>query len=251
MVTRRERQRQATLTEIISAARGLVGQPGGLTLRAVANVLGMTAPALYRYVDDYQDLVRLIARDIDAETAQLIRDALDTQPENDPAAQILAGAVAFRRWALQNRADFALVFANPLRDPANEEAPEMVDEQTGEVFTELLTRIWLTYDFALPPLDQLDPLVVSALENPMMPGKVENLPEEARPLVWVFMQSWARLYGTLTLEVFGHCDPRIIASGALFRSMLLGQAELLGITHELDRLQPLIDSLLASENVAG
>lgn len=244
--SRRARQRQATIAEIVEASRRLLREPGGLSLRAVAQQMGITAPALYRYVDDYRGLVQLIARDIDAETAAVVRAARDSQPQDDPLAQVVCGSVAFRRWALDNRDEFALVFANPLRDPTTDVAAEIVDEETGAVFTELLTLIWLKYDFALPPLDGLDPLVVEALANPMMPGAVADLPEAARPLVWVFMQSWARLYGTVTLEVFGHCDPRIIASGALFRAMLTGQAELLGVTAELPRLQPLIDEWLAA-----
>ena len=248
--TRRDRQRRATLAEIVSVSRGLLSEPGGISLRAVAHKMGMTAPALYRYVDDYQGLVSLIARDIDAETAQRLRRARDSQPDEDPAAQIICAAIEFRRWALDNRDEFSLVFANPLRSH-EQHASDLEDEETGKVFTDLLGRLWLKYDFALPALEDLDPLVVEALENPMMPGRVDDLPEGARPLVWVLMQSWARLYGTVTLEVFGHCDPRIIASGALFRSMLAGQAELLGITHEMPRLLPLIEEWMQSEDRAG
>jgi AcrR family transcriptional regulator len=244
--TRRNRQRQATLAEIVSVSRGLLSEPGGLSLRAVAQQMGMTAPALYRYVDDYRALVRLIARDIDAETAELVRRARDSQPEDDPVAQIICAAIAFRRWALHHPDEFALVFANP-RNRAHDAPHEIVDEQTGEAFVELLGQIWLKYDFPLPSLDDLDPIVLEALEDPMMPGRGENVPAEARPLVWVCMQSWARLYGTVTLEVFGHCDPRVIQGGALFRAMLVGQGELLGISHELPRLRPLIDEWIAAE----
>ena len=35
-------------------------------------------------------------------------------------------------------------------------------------------------------------------------------------MVWVFIRAWAALYGVVTLEVFGHMDPRIIESGAMF-----------------------------------
>ena len=87
--------------------------------------------------------------------------------------------------------------------------------------------------------------------DPVFPGALHDLPTEARTLVWVLMQSWARLYGTVTLEVFGHCDPRVIESAALFRSMLAGQAELFGITDELPRLAPLIDSWLAAGEPGG
>lgn len=244
--TRRARQRQATLEEIVGVARSLLSEPGGLSLRAVAVKMGMTAPALYRYVDDYQDLLRLLTADIDQETATRLREARDTQPDDDPAAQIICAAVAFRRWALTRREEFALVFANPLAAPT-EGAAELTEQQTGHVFTELLVRLWLKYDFPLPDIADLDPLVVEALAEPMIPAKVDDLPAEARTLVWVFMQSWAQLYGVVTLEVFGHCDPRIIASGAMFRSMLNGQAELLGISGEIARLTPLIDQWMAAD----
>jgi AcrR family transcriptional regulator len=248
--TRRERQRQATLVEIVEVARSLLTEPGGLSLRAVAVKMGITAPALYRYVDDYQDLLRLVTHDIDQETAATLRAARDTQPEDDPAAQIICAAVAFRRWALTRREEFALVFANPLAAPLPGEAEELT-EQTGRVFTDLLVKLWLTYDFPLPDVADLDPLVVEALSEPMGPAKVDDLPEEARTLVWVFMQSWAQLYGVVTLEVFGHCDPRIITSGAMFRSMLNGQAELLGIRGEIDRLTPLIDQWMSATPEPG
>ena len=244
--SRRERQRQATIDEIVAAGRSLLAEPGALSLRAVAQRVGMTAPALYRYVDDYQGLVHLLTVDIEAETAKLLEDARDSQPDDDPAAQIIKAAIAFRHWALTSRDEFALVFANPgtsVDDPQK----LMEEHATGFVFTELLVKLWQKYDFPLPRLEDLDPLVVETLDDPMVPAKVDDLPESARTLVWIFMQSWAQLYGTVTLEVFGHCDPRIIQSAAMFRSMLVNQAELLGISHEIERLMPLVDRWLAED----
>lgn len=242
--TRRQRQREATLREIIEVSRALVADPAGLSLRSVAQQMGITAPALYRYVESYQALVLLVADDIDRENAGRIAAARDRQPDDDPAGQIICAAIAFRQWALSHRAEFALVFTNPVT--AHEvTADEMRKEQTGLVFTELLFRIWQTYDFPLPALDELDPGVLEALQDPAIPVHPDRIPSDAPGLTWVFMQSWAALYGTVTLEVFGHCDPRIIATGALFRSMLAAQSQMLGIDHELERLQPLIAHELA------
>ncbi|MGH3359660.1 MAG: TetR/AcrR family transcriptional regulator [Nocardioidaceae bacterium] len=243
--TRRERQRQATLDEIVEVSRSLLTDPAGLSLRAVANRMGITAPALYRYVASYQELVYLLAADIDAETARMLAIARDTQPADDPVARITCSAIAFRRWALSHKEEFSLVFANPLTAHDAERADDIKDVQTGQVFTDLLLQIWGTFQFPIPAVADLDPAVVEALRDPLIPAKVEEIPEEALGLVWVFMQSWAALYGTVTLEVFGHCDPRVISSGALFRSMLASQGDLLGISGELDRLQPTIDAELA------
>lgn len=238
--SRRERQRQATLAEIVEAARGLLAEPGGLSLRAVAQKVGMTAPALYRYVASYQDLVELLASTIDEATAALLREARDRQPADDPAAQIVSAAVAFRHWALTHREEFGVVFANPLAPPV-EDAESIRDPQVGLVFTDLLIALWRRYHFPVPSVDELDPAVVATLADPIMPARTEQIPPEAVGLQWVITQSWMSFYGTLTLEVFGHCDPRIIRSGALFRAMLTQQAELLGISHELPRLLPLAE----------
>lgn len=222
-------------------SRELLVDPAGLSLRAVAQKMGITAPALYRYVDNYQDLVQLVAGAIDADTAALLVEARDSQPADDPAAQIICAAIAFRRWALSNRQEFSIVFANPIT--AHDDArtgDQIKEEQTGAVFTELLVRLWERYRFPVPAVDELDPAVAATLCDPVMPGQLD-IPEEARGLLWVFTRSWVALYGTVTLEVFGHCDPRVIRSGALFRAMLTTQAEMLGMVEELPRLGPMID----------
>lgn len=239
--TRRERQRQATLDEIVAVSRKLLPEPNGLSLRAVALQMGITAPALYRYVSNYQDLVHLIAADIDAENARLLASARDTQPDTDPAAQIVCTSIAFRSWALAHRAEFGLVFANPVTAGSVGHEAEIMEQQTGLVFTELLARLWKKYQFPIPAVEDLDPAVRDILDDPVIPARVDTIPPEAKGLLWLFIRSWAALYGTLTLEVFGHCDQRIIASGSLFRAMLEDQAALLGITHELPRLRPMID----------
>lgn len=239
--TRRERQRQETLDDIVAAARELLAEPGGLSLRAVAQRLGMTAPALYRYVASYQDLVRLVARAIDEETAALLREARDSQPADDPAAQIVCASAAFRRWALTHREEFGVVFANPAVPPADS-VEDITDPEVGLVFTDLLIALWRRYRFPVPTVDELDPAVVATLADPVMPAHTDDIPVEAVGLQWVITRSWMSFYGTLTLEVFGHCDPRIIGSGALFRAMLADQSALLGIAEELPRLLPLVQA---------
>ena len=66
-----------------------------------------------------------------------------------------------------------------------------------------------------------------------------------RPLIWLLERAWAGLYGTVTLEVFGHIDPRIVEHALLFRAMMDDQAVPLGLTDELPRLRKLITSMLA------
>ena len=67
MTTTREQNRADTMRRIVEASRRMVTGTGEMTLRSVAGEIGMTAPALYRYVDNHEELVRIVAVDIDAE----------------------------------------------------------------------------------------------------------------------------------------------------------------------------------------
>src|SRR5699024_5285382 len=93
--TRRERQRQATYDEIVQVSRRLLRTSEPLTLRAVATEMGMTAPALYRYVDSYQQLEVLVAQAILDDVVAGLDAARASHPDDDPAAQLLAAAVGF------------------------------------------------------------------------------------------------------------------------------------------------------------
>ena len=115
--TRRERQREATYDEITRASRELLAEGSELSLRAVAGRMGMTAPALYRYVGSYQELVDLVAFEIDKAATDRFAAAADLLPEDDYAGRLVASATEFRMWALASPREFGLVFANPIADP--------------------------------------------------------------------------------------------------------------------------------------
>ncbi|MGH8966358.1 MAG: TetR-like C-terminal domain-containing protein, partial [Actinomycetes bacterium] len=155
-------------------------------------------------------------------------------------AQIIAAGIAFRRWALTGKEEFGLVFANPITALSLENRDEISGSKTGDFFSELLEKVFVKYQFPVPSVDELDPDVVKALREPFSAAIPCQFPDEVLGLGWVFMRSWASLYGTVTLEVFGHLDPYIIESGAMFRTMLEDQAEALGFGHELPRLRPLM-----------
>ena len=242
VTTTREQNRVDTLRRIVEASRKLVTGTGEMTLRSVASEVGMTAPALYRYVDSHEDLVRVVAMDIDASAAAEIAEVRDTQPEDDPAARMVASAIAFRQWALRNREEFSLVFTNL---DVSCIAELNAESRTGLLFSELLFEVWERYRFPVPQIDDLDPDLVEILRDPVVPADLSAVPDELRPLIWLLERAWAGLYGTVTLEVFGHIDPRIVEKALLFRAMLEDQAVPLGLADELPRLRELMTSLLA------
>jgi AcrR family transcriptional regulator len=233
----------ATASRIVAAARGLLVRHGEVTLRAVARELGMTAPALYRYAPSHEELVRIVAIAIDADVAARITRAAARQPADDPAAKLLAAAVEFRAWALDNRHEFSLVFTNVDVDCLDEMASA---ESTGMVFSGLLFELWSERQFPIPQLDDLDPGLAEILRDPRVPADLSGVPDDLRGLVWVLERAWSRLYGTVTLEVFRHIDPRIVDEAHLFRAMIEDQAEPLGLTPDLPRLRQLVEDLLAA-----
>ncbi len=245
-LTRRERQRQATYEEIVEVSRRLMGSGDGLSLRAVAAEMGMTAPALYRYVDSYRELVLLIGRSIYADVLENMTAARDRYPDDDPGAQIVAAAVGFRQWALAHREEFGLLFANPLVSREDGTEPDDGVRAFSDFYGEIYQRLWDRYGFAIPADDELDPDALRALTAQREAGTLPcEFPQMPIGLSWIFIRAWTRLYGTVTLEVFKHMDSGVIASGALFRAMLQDNGRELNFEADWDRLQLVVNAELA------
>jgi AcrR family transcriptional regulator len=252
--TRRERQRQATYDEIVAVARTLLRAGEDVSLRAVAGEMGLTAPALYRYVDSHAELMQLVARSVFKDVVAAMTVARDRHADEDPSAQIVASASAFRTWALGNRPEFQLVFASaPAPGMEDLAAPSAhvpitslnscvpaetgVDQFAG-FFGEIFGRLWAKYQFPLPADDELDPDVLDALRSQIEPDPATKGLDAVTPgMIWLFERSWALLYGTVTLEVFGHVHPAFTSSGALFGAAMLDIGRTLGIADEWPRLQ--------------
>ncbi len=243
--TRRERQREATTDEIVQTSLRLLADGSELSLRAVASSMGMTAPALYRYVANYQELVDVVAFEIDKAATDTFIAAADTQPDDDPGARLVCASVAFRQWALANVREFTLVFANPVADSSCVRRELLTASSSGRLFTNLLHDLWVKTDYPIPAVEDLPAAVAEALKDPMIPADVDKIAPEHRGLIWVYMQGWTMLYGVVTLEVFGHMDPRIIASGEMFVDTVHQYVTGLGLGEEWPRLEPLMRARLA------
>jgi AcrR family transcriptional regulator len=243
--TRRERQREATYEEIVAASRALLADGAELSLRAVAARMGVTAPALYRYVASYQELVDLVAFEIDRAATDTFRAAADTLPEDDPAGRLLLSAAAFRSWALANPREFGLVFANPIADAQCVRREMLTLSSSGHFFTDEMRTLWEHNHYPIEHLDDLPPAVRESVSDPLIPAKVDGIALEDRGLVWSYMQGWTQLYGVVALEVFGHMDPRIIESGEMFVDTLRHYAPRLGLEEDWPRLEKLVREWLA------
>jgi AcrR family transcriptional regulator len=236
-LTRREKQREATYDEIVRASRDLLAEGAELSLRAVAARMGMTAPALYRYVASYQELVDLVAYEVDKAATETFAAAADALPEDDYAGRLVASATEFRMWALANPREFGIVFANPVAD-ANCVRREMLTlSSSGHLMTGQMRALWEHNHHPVPALEDLPPSVREAVVDPLIPAKVDDLAMEHRGLAWLYMQGWTMLYGVVALEVFGHMDPRVIESGEMFVEVVRSFAPKIGLDWDSERLE--------------
>jgi len=248
-MTRRERQRQATYDEIVEVARTLLRGGHEVSIRAVAGDMGLTPPALYRYVESAAALDDLVTQHIFVDVVATMSEAVDAHPTDDPAARIVAAATAFRAWALGNPTEFRMVFASP---PAPGAPPRTAHTKfpladgcaEGEsIFTDffgdLFLQLWQHRRFPVPSRESLDPAVLAVWDEAGSDRRAtaELFGEDGIGVLWLFELAWARLYGIVTLEVFGHIDPALTASGAMFRAVILEIGTTLGLADEWERLR--------------
>ncbi|WP_227982570.1 TetR/AcrR family transcriptional regulator [Nocardia spumae] len=232
---RRGRMPAVSDADIRRVARTLLVEQGpeAVTLRAIARDLGITAPALYRYYASRDDLVGALRSDICADLARELAGQVAALPE-DGVVQLFAICRGFRQWALAHAHEFTLVFASPAGDSTS--AMRQFDEPFGRIFLEAAGRLLTTYDIVTPPTD----VIPTALREDLIGFQTELLavlaesgqkfPAEKLDLgvTYLMIQFWARLYGHVTLEVFGNYPMPVRNPDALFDATLADLARSIG-----------------------
>jgi AcrR family transcriptional regulator len=226
---RRERVRQATVEEIKAVARAQMAAEGtaGVSLRAIARAMGMTAPALYRYFGSRDELVTALVVDAYDALADAMEAAVEAVPAGRHGPRLRAAFRAFRTWALEHPTEYALIFGGPIPGYV---APETT-RPAGVRYTNLLVGLLADAHVA----GALDPARVGVRVPAGLRRQVEGFrgrlgrDDLPVPVLAFGLGAWARLHGVVTLEVFGHLAPAIGDGAALFEQELdavIGQAGL-------------------------
>jgi AcrR family transcriptional regulator len=216
--TRRERARDATVAEIKATARGLLVRdgPDALTLRATAREMGITAPALYRYFAGHEELVLALCHDVLAEITTTLEAARDSVGRDDPVGRLMAVCRAFRAWALAHPREFQLTFASLVDGPPPGHDGSERDISFGAVFLGIFVEIWARAPFLVLPESELPASLAeqlrafSARTGDLLPLGV----------LAAFLSGWVRLYGAVTIEVFGHLGFALGDPEPLFEALL-------------------------------
>jgi AcrR family transcriptional regulator len=138
---RRQRRRRETIDEVLEVATGIMAEQGvvGLSVGEVARRMGMRPPSLYVYFPSKQALYdALFERGARAVLTQMAF-LTDPLPADQPLeAQLLDGARAWVRWAVENPAYTQLLYWRPVpgfRPSPGAFAPavELVERSTARI----------------------------------------------------------------------------------------------------------------------
>jgi len=243
--SRRDRVRAATTQEIIHTARKLLVQDGpeAVSLRAIAREMGMTAPALYRYFGSHEELLRHVVADIFTELATHVRTAVhvaadasnsDLTQAEVMVVKMIAGCREFRAWTLAHVPEFSMIFGSPL--PGMDVLHQIQNDPTidcgyqfGQVFLDLFGDLFRRRPFSIPADEEIEPSLREQL------ARYRSLVHSDLPLgaLQTFLRCWVLLYGSVSLEAFGHLRFALDDPAPMFELMLSDLAPMIGLEYPL------------------
>jgi AcrR family transcriptional regulator len=200
--TRRERVRSATINEIKAAALDLMRTSGSGELRFadVARELGMTAPGLYRYFKDRDDLLTELIVDAYSDLADELTSAADS--ESSPDGRLTAVLNAYRSWAVTDPTRFALIFGAPVAGyttPSEAGTIASARRAMGALESALVTGVE-DRRLKAPVVPDVGRALAAALPaSRNLPGP--DIPPPAHQAMFLV---WNGLHGFTCLEAFGH-----------------------------------------------
>lgn len=182
MATRRERQQAELRRDVLDAAARQVDDSGAscLNWRGVARSVGVGPSTLYTYFDGIHGLTTALI----VHTYEQLAEAIDAgvTDHDEPADRLLAGARAYRRWALANRGRFNLVFTDIIPGYA---APSGGPTVIAQAMV-------------------LEPLVASL--GQLLGHDSSDILRWPAPDRHFAIGAWAQLHGLVSLEVNHHLD---------------------------------------------
>jgi AcrR family transcriptional regulator len=223
--TARDRARAELTEEIKQVARRRLAEQGSaaLSLRAVAREVGMVSSAVYRYFPSRDDLLTALIVDAYDAVGDATEHALAAQRRAGVVTRWLGASNAIRTWALANPHEYALIYGSPVPGYA---APQDTVDPAARVPVALLQivvdgvatgEIANGDSISVPRVVHADFANLRALAAPDVPDAVLS-----RALI-----AWSQLFGSISLEMFGHLHNVIHDYDAYFELQMRHAAEFL------------------------
>ncbi|WP_024818254.1 TetR/AcrR family transcriptional regulator [Arthrobacter sp. 31Y] len=202
--TPRERARTQTIADIIRLGREHLAVHGAaaLSLRAVARDLGVVSSAVYRYVENRDELLTLLLIDAYNELGDEVDAAVESVPDQDFAGQFRALGHAVRAWAIREPARYALLFGSPV---PGYQAP---GERTTVPGTRVIVRLVGIFDAAFRAGALAAEVTPAVVIPPALAGDLAAIRAEmnlAAPDASLGrgVLAWTSVFGAISFEVFG------------------------------------------------
>jgi len=221
-LSRRDERRLANLAEIKTIARRQLAEhgPAGVSLREISREMRMASSALYRYFASYDELITALCVDAYDAVADALAAARDTRPADDHAGRWWAICHAYRRWSLDNRPDFALIFGTPV---PGHRAPEAATGPAAGRFATVPLAVYATSvkaSAADPDRTPVpDSLEIGDLLRHLLHTDADTTGYPPR-LAGIALNAWASVLGFLATEIFGSLPQLITDTDHLYRAHL-------------------------------
>lgn len=213
---RRTRLRAWTREEIKAAALRQLEEHGleGVSLNAIAKELGMTGPALYRYVTSRDELLADLVVDAWEDLAEALERAAEENAGASAAKRLGAIGLAYRAWATAQPHRYRLAIQTPLG--SGELAPDRVIPAAQRAMAVILDSI---EGLSAARKPKLEPPAGLRAELETWTQRVggQQLPPAVLLRGVVF---WSRLHGLVSLELDRHLasmqlDPELLYQAEL------------------------------------
>ncbi len=216
MASRRDRRRQETIDDIKATGRSQLANGGraGISMRAIARHLYITASAVHYYFPSQQALVDALIIDGFASLAEALRTTYEGVSSSPPSEQWLAVCRAYRAWVLDHQSEYLLLYGHDGGGAVKRGHPQ-VHQAVVDVLFSIMRRAVAA--------DEIDTERIEAATAASLRGQLAawrdgsdgpgDLPDGA---LAACMITYAQLHGAINLELIAHVPPPIADRSALF-----------------------------------
>ena len=221
--TRRRRRHEDATREVLAVARRQVarGGPGAVSLRAIAQEMQMTGPAVYHYFASRNDLLNALVQDGFTSLAAAIELAAGS--ERDAARRLASLLDAYRDWALAHPHDYLLAFGAPV--PGYEPVDELRAPMARRSMRALVQAIALTRRSRRQPAATVT--VPGWLGAELARWRMRYRLDGAVVDLATALRVWTHAHGIVSLELSGHLATVLGDGRAFYRraiEQILGRA---------------------------
>jgi AcrR family transcriptional regulator len=216
-IGRRSRVRARTRKEIKTAALRQIAEHGveGVSLNAIAKEdLGMTGPALYRYVGSRDELLADLVVDAWEDLAQALERAPQEHAGEPAAKRLGAIGLAYRAWGLTQPHRYRLAIQTRLG--SGELAPERVIPASQRAMAVVLDALQGLPSSRRPKLEPTGDLRAEIEAW----TRRTRLPQLEPAILLRGIVFWSRLHGLLSIELDRHLASMRLDPELLFRAEL-------------------------------